>query len=462
MIRIYNQHIESLCTRVLYFFNTVDTYFLVAGISTFALVRQGDFQPVALALTVLAIWGGFKVADFSVLLLALSPLFLFFLLSFLSVSLIGKILVLNLGIFFLIQFLFMSVPDAIVSRDPGVCLRLIKGSFFTIAQTTMSLPVSLFYSCAASMILTAQPRPLEARGLGFWLCFLAACFAARIIQPKSFCSSKLLPEPQTRYAGKVIVLNIDGCRLDRFYEAKLPFLTRLQTQGTYFPHGIQTVYRALTNPAFASILTGTLPEIHGVRSNNLGQKIRVQGLPDIIPTKLYGSMHIKHFSKPSWDTSIVSLPTHGIYKSDEIMLDQLKQDLLKHDPTRLYIADLSEADFLAHAYGSESREYLDALVRADRRLESFFFWLKDNDAQNDTVVMICSDHGIFRFDHSSLCFKAERDVPWIMSGAGIKPANPLKFPASIMDIAPTICFLLGINYPDACRGRVIREALKQI
>ena len=53
-------------------------------------------------------------------------------------------------------------------------------------------------------------------------------------------------------------------------------------------------------------------------------------------------MHVKHFSKPEWETKIVSLPTHGIYKSDDIMMDLLKEDLLADDGTRLFVADLSD------------------------------------------------------------------------------------------------------------------------
>ena len=79
---------------------------------------------------------------------------------------------------------------------------------------------------------------------------------------------------------------------------------------------------------------------------------------------------------------------------------------------------------------------------------------------NDTVVIICSDHGIKRVDHSYLIFEAERFVPFIITGKPIKADNPLTFEASIMDIAPTISYLLGIGYPDNCEARVFLEAMK--
>jgi predicted AlkP superfamily pyrophosphatase or phosphodiesterase len=293
----------------------------------------------------------------------------------------------------------------------------------------------------------------------FWATFGVAALGTHYFRPRSFISESYKPDIKEKIVERVIVLNIDGCRLDRFYEANLPFLTVLRESNTYFPKGLKTVYRALTNPAFASILTGTIPEIHGIKNNNLGQVIKVDGLPDLAKTKIYGSMHVKHFSKPHWDTHVVSLPTHGIYQSDDIMFDLIKNDLLANDGTRLFVADLSEVDFLGHAYGSESRQYLEAIKRADRRIEDFIEFLKEKGFSEDSVIMVCSDHGMIRIDHSYLLSDAELYVPFIIAGDKIKKRKRLEFEASIMDIAPTISYLLGIPYPNKSRGRVFIEAL---
>jgi len=275
--------------------------------------------------------------------------------------------------------------------------------------------------------------------------------------PVSFRSACYLPQSVKRHCEKVILLNIDGCRLDRFSEAKLPFLTSLLQEGSSFPEGIFTIYRALTNPAFASILTGTLPKYHGIINNNLGQRIKVEALPDLVPSILYGSMHVEHFSKTAWIKKIVSLPKQGAYKADDIMFDMLKQDLTNSSDTRLFIADLSEVDFLGHAYGSESAQYLTALRKTDTRIKDFFLWLKGTGGFNDTVIIITSDHGIIRIDHSYLLFEAERKVPFIAVGNSIQKNQKLRFPASIMDIAPTVCYLLGIRYPQECKAKTLVE-----
>jgi phosphopentomutase len=55
-------------------------------------------------------------------------------------------------------------------------------------------------------------------------------------------------------------------------------------------------------------------------------------------------------------------------------------------------------------------------------------------------------------------FKAEKYVPFLMTGKNIKKNNPLYFQASIMDIGLTVSYLLGVSYPKQARGRVFVEA----
>jgi hypothetical protein len=459
--RFYNEKVEDISTRILYFFNTLDTYFLVGGVLSFLLYGVSNYSIfLFLAISVLVLLL-FKTADFYPLFLIFSPLFLFFLLQspFLSVSAVGAILLINLGIFLLIQFLFMSIPETIISRDVSIALRKIWNSIFTISPTTVSLPISVYFSSLYSLTLVGRMSVFNTNGLWFWLSMAAASLITSRVRPKSFRSFDIKPQINKKVVERIVLLNIDGCRLDRYYEAGLPFLTSLEKESTYFPQGIETVYRALTNPAFASILTGAVPRDHGIVNNNLGQEIRIEALPDVAKAKLYGSMHIKHFSKPQWDTKIVSLPTESIYKSDQLMFSWLQDDLLSPDGTRLFIADISETDFLGHAYGSESRQYSAALKRADQRIEAFFEWMNRHNLLNNTAVIICSDHGIKRIDHAYLLFNAERYVPFMITGQAIKKNNPLSFRASIMDIAPTISYLLGVRYPANCRGRVFLEAL---
>ena len=65
---------------------------------------------------------------------------------------------------------------------------------------------------------------------------------------------------------RVILIVIDGCRADRFADARTPFLDRLAAEGVVC-EDMRTVYPARTVTAFTSMLTGATPRVHGMRSN---------------------------------------------------------------------------------------------------------------------------------------------------------------------------------------------------
>ncbi|MBI4405578.1 MAG: alkaline phosphatase family protein, partial [Deltaproteobacteria bacterium] len=251
------------------------------------------------------------------------------------------------------------------------------------------------------------------------------------------------------------LLNIDGCRMDVFQSVSLPNIARLKRAGSTCDNGLKTVYRALTNPAFASILTGAFPEEHGVRNNNFGQVIQTEGLPDRVRTKLYGSMHVKHFSKAAWDTTVISLPTTSAYRCDEEMVRLFKNDFERCPDTRLFVLDFSEADFLGHAYGSTSRPYKEALRKIDLQIGHIYDWLESTDRLKNTAIIVCSDHGMKAIDHSYLLFQEEKYVPFMVAAPGIKANHHyVREEGSIVDICANVAFLLGIDYPKSCHGRV--------
>lgn len=60
--------------------------------------------------------------------------------------------------------------------------------------------------------------------------------------------------------------------------------------------------------------------------------------------------------------------------------------------------------------------------------------------------------------HGSL-YVYDTQVPLLISGAGIRPGRHARR-VSTLDIAPTLCEILGILPPSGCEGRVLDEALK--
>lgn len=463
---IYNEKIESLCVRLLYFLNTIDTYSLVVGTGAWLIIFPAQFKLMPLALALLFAVMTAKIADFYpvFVVLALPVMVILAAVSAFSLVLIIKLLLVNFILFFIIQFLFMGIPDSIVARDLRVAFIKWYNSLFTVAPTTVSFSMSLFFSfyisfCLLAVTLAKSARDYFALGLSAALLLISAILTRALLPKNHFSKFHKLDTPEKPFFKRAVILNIDGVRKDIFDALDLPTRDRLIREGASHPAGLETVYRALTNPAFASILTGTTPEIHGVRNNNLNQTIQTEGLPDIVPAIAYGSMHVKHFCKNNWETKIVSLPRYSVYKSDDIMVNWLKEDMLKRKEVRLFVADFSEADFLAHAYGSCSRQYKEALERIDKRIGDFLGWMKTSGISEDTAVIVCSDHGIAAIDHSYLIASSEKFVPFFIYGKGIKKGFKIERPGKIMDICCTVAYLLGVKYPSESRGQVFTEAL---
>src|SRR5262245_31415785 len=74
--RFYNEKVEDFCTRLLYFNNTLDTYFLIGAVlSLFVIGSAGPRLGLLLPVTV-AIYVCFKISDFYPVFLLFTPLFL--------------------------------------------------------------------------------------------------------------------------------------------------------------------------------------------------------------------------------------------------------------------------------------------------------------------------------------------------------------------------------------------------
>lgn len=465
--KFYNEDVESLCVRLLYFFNTVDSFFIFAGILGAIICADGNYPLLWFTLFGVVAVFSILLSDFHPLfiLLSLPHFFLIFSRFHVPVSLALYAMFVCLVIVVAIQFVFMGLPDSIVGRDIKIAFVKILNSLTTIAPTTVSVPISLFFSWTLCLNLLAAKYAADkavSDSMSIWFALVVAAGVTRYFRPRTFVSKFGKIPPTKEYFKRAVILNIDGCRFDYFKMLDLPTARRLEAEGTSVENGAITVYRALTNPAFASILTGTPPTVHGVKDNNFGQFIKTQGLPDIVSTILYGSMHVKHFSKDEWHTRIVSLPTTSIYGCDEVMVDWFKEDFTSKEDTRLFVLDFSEADFLGHAYGSHSNDYKTAIQRVDKRIGEVVDWVRGTEWGDDTAIIVCSDHGMQNIDHSYLLSDAEKYVPFIITGKGIAKGKKVAGDVSIMDIGLTACFLLGVPYPKRSKGRVLIEAIEEV
>jgi predicted AlkP superfamily pyrophosphatase or phosphodiesterase len=92
---------------------------------------------------------------------------------------------------------------------------------------------------------------------------MAGCGRSSPTSPSSpVASSLLLPAPAQALTA-VIIISIDGLRPDAVQSAPAPSILALTGRGSY-SWSAQTILPSNTLPSHVSMLTGFLPEAHGV------------------------------------------------------------------------------------------------------------------------------------------------------------------------------------------------------
>jgi hypothetical protein len=458
----FSPRFEEFAVRVMYFMTTIDSYVPLAATACWLAVTflagtlaWSWWLPVSFGLTLAA----FHLADYYPTFAAVMPAWIT------TLALSGgagpgvtmAIVVLCLVLGALTQIVFQGTPHVVASRDRTVVWRMLASSLRSLAPTTLSLPVPWLFSSILALNLAATPDSPDGWYFAHYAVLLLAAAIVRLTNPTTFVPHKHQPPVREPISRRVILLNIDGLSWYWFRRSQMPFLHSMMEKHAYAPDGAITVYRALTNPAFASILTGAPPAVHGIRNNNLGQPLTLDALPDLVPAKLYGSVHMKHFSKPHWEVEWFSLVEHGAQKTEELLFERLRDDIVQRSELRLFIADISEVDFTGHSYGSYSTQYRQAAARADAHIGDFCRWLEETGHLEQTTVIVSSDHGLWINDHSYLLSEQEKYTPLIFLGPRVKPVR-LPGPSSIMDINANISYLLGVRYNEHSQGRVYAEA----
>jgi hypothetical protein len=453
---------EEFAVRVMYFMTTIDSFVPMAAVTSWFTVawlfgawQWSGWLAISLGLT----WAAFWVANYYPTFAAVLPVWAATLVLSGGVG-VGQAAVtagicLLLGV--LTQMVFQGMPHVVASRDRTVLWRMLASSTVSLAPTTLSLPVPWLFSTVLAINLAATPATPDGWYAIHYGVLLLAAVLVRWTSPRTYVPEPRQPVAEHPISRRVIILNIDGLSWYWFRRADMPFLHEMMEQHAYAPDGAITVYRALTNPAFASILTGAPPDVHGIRNNNLGQSLTIDALPDLVRSKLYGSVHMKHFSKPSWEVQWFSLVELGARATEEALFAQLKKDVANRPELRLFIADISEVDFTGHSYGSFSRAYREAAGRADAHIRDFYGWLESTGHLEDTTVIISSDHGLWINDHSYLISEQEKYTPVIFLGPRVRQCR-LDGKPSIMDINANVSYLLGVRYNAHSRGRVYPKA----
>ena len=326
-----------------------------------------------------------------------------------------------------------------------------------------------------------------------WL--LLAVVAVGIAAVVWFCRSEPLRTVQPTH---IVLISIDTCRADHLQcyeqpapaiasaawqvsEPHTPNLDALSEEGILFENVVSPA--PITLPAHCTMLTGTIPPYHGVHDNGtyyLDDVITT--LPEVLRDHGYVTGAITsafvldsrygldqgfddyndRFDEPgAVERKGAETTQYACSWLDQHQHEQGFLFLHYFDPHMDYEAPGPWADrFLDHPYSGE-------IAYTDVCIGEVVKKLKDLGIYDTTLLIVTSDHGEMLGEHGEVThtyfiYQGALRVPWIIKLPHAVGASPVEVGKTeprrigalvgVVDIAPTICGLLGIEMPDPVQG----------
>jgi predicted AlkP superfamily pyrophosphatase or phosphodiesterase len=273
------------------------------------------------------------------------------------------------------------------------------------------------------------------------------------------------PEPR-----RVVVIGYDGLSPAGLRMAKAQIIDRLRSEGASTMHA-RGVLPTVSSPNWASMIMGAGPAAHGVTSNdwepaNATIVPACQGISGRFPT-IFGllreqrpSESIAIFHEWKGFARLVEPGVPSPIERGDSATETIRRAItyLETNRPRLLFIHLDSVDHAGHEEGHLTPAYVAAIEAADQLTGSLVEALERKGLRKDTVFLLTADHGGVGKKHGGESM-AELEIPWILSGAGVKRGVELQSPVSTVDTAATIAHILGLKTPACWTGRPVIEAL---
>jgi len=331
-----------------------------------------------------------------------------------------------------------------------------------------------------------------APGMGKMVRVLALAISLQPLAIVAACSSQT-PRAKTLAPPNVLLVTIDTFRADRVGTGIAPAIDRLAAAGVRFTSARSAV--PLTLPSHATIHTGLLPPLHGVRENG----IDVLGASHPTVARLLKGAG---YDTAAFVGAFVLDHQFGLAQGfdtydDQIPRDPAATDRLEAERPAAAVVDRAlawleprlapsaqpsatsrqpPAPFFLwlhlydpHAPYTPPKEFLDRvhtaydgeIAYADAQLARVLEALRAHGMIDRTMIVVAGDHGEGLGEHGErthgmLLYDSTLRVPLILAAPGHAAAVSDEA-VSLADIAPTLLRTAGIAPPAAMKGRDLLE-----
>lgn len=257
--------------------------------------------------------------------------------------------------------------------------------------------------------------------------------------------------------GPVIFTMIDGLRPDAVTVEHMPHLSQLMQRGSW-SLSASSIMPSVTFPCHMSIFHSVPPTRHGIMTNDWHPMARpLPGLVDV--AKAAG---LQCAAVHSWDPFRHLSQVESMYfvyylnnlytdpKADFVMVEEALRCLDSHKIDFMFVY-LGLVDWAGHKYGWMEEGYLAQTTEADTALGQLLAGLPD-----EATVLVQADHGGHDRTHGT-DMPEDMLIPWVISGPGIRQSYEIEQPVSLLDTAPTLAKILGIQPHRDWEGRCLDE-----
>lgn len=267
----------------------------------------------------------------------------------------------------------------------------------------------------------------------------------------------------------VVVIGFDGLSPDGLQNATTPNFNQLISEGAHTFHA-RAVMPSSSSPNWASMIMGAGPEQHGITSNAWEKDNFI--LPTIAQSEDFLFPTIFHLVDKQIPNAEIGAIYHWrgfgrLFEKDAVDYDVSPQTeeetaalassyILEKQPNFTFI-HFDHIDHAGHEFGHGTKEYYASVEKADALLGKLLEAIKKAGIEEQTLVIISSDHGGVGKGHGGESLQ-EMEIPFLVWGKSVKKGHIIKYPVFQYDNAATAAFALGIKTPMAWIGKPVKTA----
>ncbi len=245
-------------------------------------------------------------------------------------------------------------------------------------------------------------------------------------------------------ANKVVLVLVDGLKGESVLGCNNEFAKKLVENYTSKLNA-QAVMPSVTLPCHLSLFLSVVPQRHGILTNTYVPQVRpIDSIIDCVAQQgkkaamFYNWEQLRNLAK---EGSLQHSLLTGIEcdQKDELPLTNAAIDYINDKNPDFVFLYFGSTDVIAHNNGWESDEYIKGINTAFDYIEKLMASIP-----KDYTIVITSDHGGHDRIHGT-DLPSDMTIPIIIAGEGFTPDVKLPDSANIIDIAPTIAQIIGIE-----------------